>query len=143
MAKILTIGFENMDKMAEVEGVLKALGIKYTVKDVVKAENVNAPASNKVDTKAKDEVKKSAPRKNSSNFDRELYIKCATELGVLGKSGVYKFARQTVYDAMSEVGKSKSGKLTKTVIKSLHKQLLTEAQRLGLQWYIDKVSTTK
>lgn len=105
MAKILTIGFENMDKMAEVEGVLKALGIKYSVKEVEKAETVNAPASKVVDTKAKDVAKKdSKPKKNKDEdwFDREKYLELgdkfkATFVTNKGEKKVYAYARPSIY----------------------------------------------
>ena len=95
----------------------------------------------------KETGKKPAPKKDtksSDGFDVELYHEVARELGVMGVKGkVYHFARQTVYDGMSEVKKSKRGKMTAKVRKALLAQLLTEAQRLGIQWYIDKVAEDK
>ncbi len=196
MAKVMTIGFENMDKLNTVEAVLTAMGIKYIVEDLtptVKEAKIQAQAqaddygcsvqitaqdgvevvatpkkakteelnedckwlednsdknapklSETKKTEKKAKTKKTSTKrttKTTDDFDTELYRKVAGELGVIGKKGaVYKFARKTVYDGMSEVKKSKSGKLTAKVKKALMAQLLTEAKAKGLQWYIDSVT---
>ena len=155
---VITINFaENSDKLATVVAVLDAMGIKYGMKKV----EMPRTEVEKAEIKAKDEPKKAekkaaepkkAPKKSSKKaetktetktsdeFNRDLYVKCANALDVVGKHGVYRFARKTVYDAMSEVEKSKSHRLTKNVLKSLKAQLLTVAQTEGIQWYIDKVA---
>ena len=151
---VITINFaENSDKLATVVAVLDAMSIKYGMKKVdmprteekVEKAGIKAKAESKKAEKKAAEPKK-APKKSSEktevsdDFNRDLYLKCANALEVVGKHGVYKFARKTVYDAMSEVEKSKSHRLTKNVLKSLKAQLLTVAQTEGIQWYIDKVA---
>lgn len=153
---VITINFaENSDKLATVVAVLDAMGIKYGMKKVdmprseekvenpgIKAKDEPKKAEKKVaePKKAPKKSSKKAEPKTSDEFNRDLYVKCANALDVVGKHGVYKFARKTVYDAMSEVEKSKSHRLTKNVLKSLKAQLLTVAQTEGIQWYIDKVA---
>ena len=143
MAKVMTIGFENMNTMATVEGVLKAMGVKYLVKEVeARSEKAEAKAetSTKKAPKAKAETPK-AEKKGADDFDYELYRAISEQLGVYGKHGCYRFARPTVKGLMQHPEYlTKAGKLQAKVKKSALATLLTEAQKLGLQWYIDSVA---
>ena len=147
-ATVITIQFESTSTtLATVKGMLEAMNIKYGEKSYEWEDAPRIEAETKSETKKVAETKKTpkakAKAKSNDDFDRELYLKCASALDVVGKHGVYHFARKTVYDAMSEVNKSKSHRLTKNVIKSLKAQLLTVAQTEGIQWYIDKVATAQ
>lgn len=147
MAKVLTIGFENMDTMATVEAVLTAMGIKYLVKEAESAK-VEAPkkaekAEKESKSKAKTSTKKDT-KKGSEDFDYELYKSIAEQLGVYGKHGCYKFARPTVKGLMQHPEYlTKAGKLQAKVKKSTLATLLTVAQTDGIQWYIDSVASGK
>lgn len=160
---VLTINFVNADKLATVEAVLKGLGVGYgktefEVEAPVKAEEpkvdvveiveeaeepVEEPKAEKKPAPKKESKKKSdAPKnktKSDDGFDRELYLELGEHFGVTTKRGVARFARQTIYDAMSEVAKSKSGKLTKRAEKAIWKQLMAEAARFGEAWAIKMV----
>lgn len=146
MAKILTMGFEDMEKMAKVMGALDMMGIKYNVTDMVKAENeVNESKAETLEV----EKPKPAPKKSNDKFDDDLYRACANHFGVLckkkftkdGKQCVVNFAKKTMYDAMKVATLKDDGtiKITKKAEKTIKAQLLTEAKRLGEQWMIDLV----
>lgn len=153
MAKVLTIGFENMDTMATVEAVLTAMGIKYLVKEAEsakveepkkteKAEKKSAPKKESK-SKAKASTKKDT-KKGSEDFDYELYKSIAEQLGVYGKHGCYRFARPTVKGLMQHPEYlTKAGKLQAKVKRSTLATLLTVAQTDGIQWYIDSVASGK
>ena len=68
--------------------------------------------------------------KANEEFDRKKYEEIATELGVLGKHGVHKFARQTVYEAMAE------SKLTKKKIEEYKAKLNAIATEQNLTWFL-------
>ena len=151
MAKVLTIGFENMDTMATVEAILTGMGIKYLVKEVEsakveepkKAEKAEKKSAPKKESKAKTSTKKDT-KKGSEDFDYELYKSIAEQLGVYGKHGCYRFARPTVKGLMQHPEYlTKSGKLQAKVKKSTLATLLTVAQTDGIQWYIDSVASGK
>ena len=151
MAKVLTIGFENMDTMATVEAILTGMSIKYLVKEVEsakaeepkKAEKAEKKSAPKKESKAKTSTKKDT-KKGSEDFDYELYKSIAEQLGVYGKHGCYRFARPTVKGLMQHPEYlTKAGKLQAKVKKSTLATLLTVAQTDGIQWYIDSVASGK
>lgn len=145
---VFTIGFEDSKKAVAFEQSLALMGLKYIRKDIednkvdttVMPKKAEAPAPKKEsapkkDTKAKDV----APKKAEDGFDRDLYERLSKHFGVATKKGCARFARQTMYDAMSTVQKSKKGTLTKTAEKAIWKQLMAEAARFGEAWAIAMV----
>ena len=97
----------------------RTITIKGTAKDIAKLEAMLAIINLEiVTTTAKAESPKETPKakktsskkKSDDNFDRALYESIAKELGVLGKHGVYKACRPTVYKVMD-------GSLTKAKAK--------------------------
>lgn len=98
--------------IANVQNFMKENDVKYsTVKN-------NAKATGK--TKAKN---------SNADFDRKKYEEVAEKLGVLGKNGVYKFARPTVYKAMEEKS------LTKKKIDEYAAEIMEIAKKKNLDWF--------
>ena len=137
MAKVFTVAFKDEQKAQVFEQTLAMMGLKFTCKDIVVNE-AKAEAEVKAETpaqapapapKAEDE----AEAESVVEFDRKKYLKVAKALNVLGNHGVYKFARKTVYDGM------KYSRLTANIKKSLLAQLKTEAEKNGIQWYLDSL----
>lgn len=97
--------------------------------------------TSKKSTKAKAET---GTKKGSEDFDYELYKSIAEQLDVYGKHGCYRFARPTVKGLMQHPEYlTKAGKLQAKVKRSALATLLTEAQKLGLQWYINGAAESK
>ncbi len=83
-------------------------------------------------TKTSTKATKVAPKKAEKQaFDRKKYEAIAEMLEVLGKHGVYKFARPIVYKAMAEE------KLTKGMMKAYAKEVLNEAKKQKLTWFYE------
>lgn len=132
-------GFEMLkaEVDAEVDEIMADLGLEEAPKAKAETKKAEAP---------KKDTKKPAPKKggkkgskSDDDFDRELYIELGEHFGVRTKGGVARFARQTMYDAMSEVEKSRSHKLTQKAEKALWKQLMAEAVKFGEEWAIKMV----
>ena len=79
-------------------------------------------------TKTSTKVTKKVEKKP---FDRKKYEAIAEKLGVLGKHGVYKFARPIVYKAMAEE------RLTKGMMKGYLKEVLSTAKKQKLTWFYE------
>ena len=79
----------------------------------------------------KPEVKETKDEAEVKPFDRERYESVAEALGVLGKHGVYKFARPTVYEVMDKA------KITKKVVAEAKAELLEKAKAQGLTWFYE------
>ncbi len=81
------------------------------------------------------ETKTIKPCKTISNeeFNRDLYVQLAKELGVLGLHGVYKFARPVIYKAMAEKT------ITPTKIKNYRKEIekLAKADEKISKWFFE------
>lgn len=136
-------------KTQEVEIVDQWEGFE-TLKAEVDAEVNELMADLELEKAPKKDTKKPAPKKggkkgskSDDDFDRELYIELGEHFGVRTKGGVARFARNTMYDAMSEVEKSRGHKLTKKAESALWKQLMAEAVKFGEQWAIDMVEQGK
>lgn len=132
-------GFEGLkaEVDAEADELMADLGLEEAPKAKAETKKAEAP-------------KKPAPKKggkkgskSDDDFDRELYIELGEHFGVRTKGGVARFARNTMYDAMSEVEKSRGHKLTKKAESALWKQLMAEAVKFGEQWAIDMVEQGK
>ncbi len=75
---------------------------------------------------------KAEAKANAKPFDRERYESIANALEVLGKNGVYKFARPTVYKLMD------MEKITKTTFNNAKKELEKIAKEQELTWFLEQ-----
>lgn len=130
----------GLDTKAQAKALADKTGSGGEIDPQLLEDSVKAEAPKK-DTKKPAPKKggKKGSKKGDDDFDRELYIELGEHFGVRTKGGVARFARQTMYDAMSEVEKSRSHKLTQKAEKALWKQLMAEAVKFGEQWAIDMV----
>lgn len=114
----LTGTVEELNALAE---YMKEQGIKAEKQG--KATEVGKKATGKT-------TKKST--KAPSNFDRERYESIGEQLGVLGKHGVHKFARETVYEAMKEE------ELTEEILDKYEQKIIEIATKKNLTWFLEK-----
>ena len=125
---------------------------KTTTKATVNKANATAKKSTKVNKEEKTMAKntktmeltveememikaaraKAEKKANEKPFDREQYESIANELGVLGKHGVYKFARATVYELLN------ADKITKTAVNKAKKELAKIAKEQNLTWFLEQ-----
>ena len=146
MAKVLTIGFENMDTMATVEAILTGMGIKYLVKDLtptveeaqIMAQKM-ADESNcscmvtardekgelvEVSAKPKKAEKKSAPKKESKSK-----AKTSTKKG--SEDFDYELYK-AIAEQLGVYGKHGCYRFARPTVKSLmqHPEYLTKSGKL-------------
>ena len=114
----LTISGKAKD-VANVQKYMKDNSVKYEV-----VKNDGAKKNNKANEK-----------QGNSDFDRKKYEEVAEKLGVLGKNGVYKFARPTVYKAMEEKS------LTKKKIDEYAAEIMEIAKKKNLDWFTTEAET--
>lgn len=118
----------TVDDLKTLATVMNSMGIEA---QLVKKTEIVEPEKKK-NTKAKATKGKATTKAKASdsNFDRELYTEVAEKLGVLGKHGVYRFARPTVYKAMEE------NNLTDKKIESYKAKLEKIATEKELTWFL-------
>lgn len=111
MAKIILTNVDSLDShnLELLSAYLAKKGLEFEiVGDSVSFEPISAPKQSK--------TKKSASKKDNSDFDREKYLSVAKTLGCYGKKGVWKSCRQFVYAVMN-------GELTEAQGQDLVRQL--------------------
>ena len=120
-----------MAKINANENITVTVTISGKAKDVASVQNYmkeNNVKYSTVQNNAKATGKAKASKANS-DFDRKKYEEVAEKLGVLGKNGVYKFARPTVYKAMEEKS------LTKKKIDEYAAEIMEIAKKKNLDWF--------
>ena len=126
-----------MAKINANENITVTVTISGKAKDVANVQNFmkeNGVKYSTVQNNAKATGKAKASKANS-NFDRKKYEEVAEKLGVLGKNGVYKFARPTVYKAMEEKS------LTKKKIEEYAAEIMEIAKKKNLDWFTTEAET--
>lgn len=121
-----------MAKINANETINVTLTISGKAKDVANVQKYMKDNSVKYEVVKNDGTKKSSKvkeKQSNSDFDRKKYEEVAEKLGVLGKNGVYKFARPTVYKAMEEKS------LTKKKIEEYAAEIMEIAKKKNLDWF--------
>lgn len=116
-----------MAKVNANENITVTVTISGKAKDVANVQKFmkeNNVTYSTVQNKAKEKA-----NKENADFDRKKYEEVAEKLGVLGKNGVYKFARPTVYKAMEEKS------LTKKKIEEYAAEIMEIAKKKNLDWF--------
>lgn len=116
-----------MAKVNANENITVTVTISGKAKDVANVQKFmkeNNVKYSTVQNKAKEKA-----NKENTDFDRKKYEEVAEKLGVLGKNGVYKFARPTVYKAMEEKS------LTKKKIEEYAAEIMEIAKKKNLDWF--------
>lgn len=116
-----------MAKVNANENITVTVTISGKAKDVASVQKFmkdNNVKYSTVQNKAKEKA-----NKENADFDRKKYEEVAEKLGVLGKNGVYKFARPTVYKAMEEKS------LTKKKIEEYAAEIMEIAKKKNLDWF--------
>ena len=116
-----------MAKINANENITVTVTISGKAKDVANVQKFmkdNNVKYSTVQNKAKEKA-----NKENADFDRKKYEEVAEKLGVLGKNGVYKFARPTVYKAMEEKS------LTKKKIEEYAAEIMEIAKKKNLDWF--------
>lgn len=116
-----------MAKVNANENITVTVTISGKAKDVANVQKFmkeNNVKYSTVQNKAKEKA-----NKENADFDRKKYEEVAEKLGVLGKNGVYKFARPTVYKAMEEKS------LTKKKIDEYAAEIMEIAKKKNLDWF--------
>lgn len=114
----------TVEELNALSAYLKEQGIKAEKQG--KATEVGKKTASK--TATKNVTKSNAPK----DFDRERYESIGEQLGVLGKHGVHKFARNTVYKAMKEA------ELTEEMLDKYEQELIDIATKEKLTWFLEK-----
>ena len=117
----------SVEELTALKEELAKLGIEVNVVEEKKDE-IEPP-------KKAGRPPKTVKKEEAKPFDKEKYRKNAEELGVLGKHGVYRFARPTVYKSMEHA------KLTKKLIAEYKKELEQIATEMKLDWYLKMQKT--
>lgn len=126
-----------MAKINANENITVTVTISGKAKDVASVQKFmkeNDVKYSTVQNNAKASGKAKASKANS-DFDRKKYEEVAEKLGVLGKNGVYKFARPTVYKAMEEKS------LTKKKINEYAAEIMEIAKKKNLDWFTTEAET--
>lgn len=116
-----------MAKVNANENITVTVTISGKAKDVANVQKFMKENNVKYST-AQNKAKEKANKENA-DFDRKKYEEVAEKLGVLGKNGVYKFARPTVYKAMEEKS------LTKKKIEEYAAEIMEIAKKKNLDWF--------
>lgn len=122
-----------MAKVNANENITVTVTISGKAKDVANVQKFmkeNNVKYSTVQNKAKEKA-----NKENTDFDRKKYEEVAEKLGVLGKNGVYKFARPTVYKAMEEKS------LTKKKIDEYAAEIMEIAKKKNLDWFTTESET--
>lgn len=101
MKTYVCIEAKSKNDIEKAINALSVFGITVTIED--------GAATTKAEPKA--QPKTSSKKKSDDTFDRDKYLSIAKELGCLGKKGVWKGCRPTVYKVMD-------GTLTKAKAKA-------------------------